>query len=484
MNIYLIFAASVLLLLSVLISKISDRFGVPALLFFLLLGMLAGSDGLGGIHFDDPSLAQTIGILSLILILFSGGLDTRLHEIRPILKEGILLSTLGIFGTALIMGLIACYILQIPLLEGFLFGAIVSSTDAAAVFTVLRSKGIRLKGHLKPLLELESGSNDPMAIFLTVGLIQWINQPTLHPAAIILMFFQQMVFGAIIGLIMGKGMLILVNRLKLSHDGLYPVLTLSLVLITFSIADMIGGNGFLAVYLTGILMGQQEFLHRSSLSRFHDGLSWIMQITMFLTLGLLVFPSKLVPVIGTGFLFAIALIFIARPVSVFLCLWPLKYHWREKMFISWVGLRGAAPIILATYPLLAGIKQADLIFNIVFFVVLTSILLQGTSLSLVARWLKLDLPFIAPKKYPIEYVHMEGLKSELKEIPIPQHSEIIGKAIFELGLPDDFLVVLIARHDEFIVPSGGTLLEPNDVLLVLSENKSLNDIITRYALSA
>ncbi|MCL4823989.1 MAG: potassium/proton antiporter, partial [Anaerolineales bacterium] len=350
MDNYVLIGASVILLISVLVSKIADRFGVPVLLLFLILGMLAGSDGLGGIYFDDPALAQIVGVIALILILFFGGLSTEWNQIRPVLKEGLLLSTLGVFITALIVGLFAGALLGLSLVEGLLLGSIVSSTDAAAVFSVLRSKGISLKGRIKSLLELESGSNDPMAIFLTIGLIQLITQPDLSPLSLIRFFIQQMLVGAALGYVMGRAILFLVNRLKLGYEGLYSVLMLALVFLTFGLTDLIGGSGFLAVYLAGIVLGHHDFIHKRSILRFQDGLAWIMQIAMFLTLGLLVFPSRLVPIIGIGMLIAAFLMFIARPVSVFIGLIPSALTWREKTFISWVGLRGAAPIILATFP--------------------------------------------------------------------------------------------------------------------------------------
>ncbi|MBM4422901.1 MAG: potassium/proton antiporter [Chloroflexi bacterium] len=482
MNEYVLIGASILLLISVLVSKISDRFGVPALLLFLILGMLAGSDGFGGIYFDDPALAQFIGIIALVLILFSGGLSTEWNEVRPVFKEGLLLSTFGVLITAITVGLFASVLLGFSFLEGLLLGSIVSSTDAAAVFSVLRSKGISLKGKLKPLLELESGSNDPMAIFLTVGLIQLITQPNLSVLNLIGLFIQQMLIGALVGYGMGKAMLFLINRLKLGYEGLYPVLTLSLVFLAFGLTDLIGGSGFLAVYLAGIILGRQDFLHQKSLMRFHDGLAWIMQIAMFLALGLLVFPSRLTPIIGVGLLIAGCLMFLARPISIFISLLPSTLNWREKTFISWVGLRGAAPIILATFPLLAQLQQANLIFNVVFFVVLTSVLLQGTSLSRMAKLLKVDAPIIPKRVYPIEYVPMGGLKSELKELPVPIESGMNGKAIFELELPDDFLVILIARDNDFMLPSGGTVLQGNDTLLVLSDKESYGKVIEKFNL--
>lgn len=479
MNEYGLIAAAGLLLISVLVSKISDRFGVPVLLLFLGLGMLAGSDGPGGIYFDNPAVAQFVGVIALVLILFAGGLDTDNTQVRAVLKEGILLSTLGVLITALLTGWVSMQVLGLPLEIGLLLGATVSSTDAAAVFSVLRSKGISLKGNLKPVLELESGSNDPMAIFLTVGIIQLIQFPNRSPLNLIGLFALQMLVGALIGLLMGRIMVWLINHIRLGYEGLYPVLTLSLVFLTFGITTILGGSGFLAVYLTGIVLGNREFIHRRSLLRFHDGLAWLMQIAMFLTLGLLVFPSRLVSVTGSGLLIAAALMLLARPLSVLIALIGSQFAFREKLFISWVGLRGAVPIILATFPLLAQIPQADLIFNIVFFVVLTSVLFQGTTITPAARWLKLDAPAAPKRIYPIEFTPVGGFKSELKELAVPPNSPMAGKAIVELGLPDDFLVVLIARQNDFVMPSGGTVIEPGDTLLALADAATFEEVCRR-----
>ncbi|MGQ3685284.1 MAG: potassium/proton antiporter [Candidatus Loosdrechtia sp.] len=482
MNEYILIGASILLLISVFVSKISDRFGIPALLLFLILGMLAGSDGPGGIHFDDPALTQFIGVIALVLILFSGGLSTEWNHVRPVIKEGLILSILGVFITALIVGLFVSVLFGFSLFEGLLLGSIVSSTDAAAVFSILRSKGVSLKGRLKPLLELESGSNDPMAIFLTIGLIQFITKPDLSSLNLIVFFIQQLLVGAVLGYGMGRATLFLINRLKLGHEGLYPVLTLSLVFFTYGLTDVIGGSGFLAVYMTGIILGKHDFIHKRSLLHFHDGLAWLMQIAMFLTLGLLVFPSLLVPIIDIGLLIAVFLMLIARPVSIFVGLLPSAFNWREKTLISWVGLRGAVPIILATFPLLARIPQADLIFNVVFFIVLTSVLLQGTSIPLIARWLRVDAPIMPKRLYPLEYTPMDGLKSELKELYIPPDSNIAEKAIVELGLPANFLIILIVRGNDFVLPSGKTILQANDTLLALSDKQSFAEVQVKFNL--
>lgn len=487
MNEYILIGASTLLLIGVLVSKVSDRFGIPALLLFLVLGMLAGSDGPGGIYFNDPALAQFIGVAALVLILFSGGLDTEWRRVRSVAKEGFSLSVFGVLFTALVIGLFVSALLSLSLVEGLLIGSIIASTDAAAVFSVLRSKGISLKRKLKPLLELESGSNDPMAIFLTIGLIQLLTQPETSIIDLFGLFALQMLVGGAMGYGMGRVILFLINHVRLGYDGLYPVLTLSLAFLAFALTDLMGGNGFLAVYLAGLVLGNHDFIHKRSLSQFHDGLAWLMQITMFLTLGLLVFPSEIVPVIPVGLLVAGCVIFLARPIGIFLSLSLSSLSWREKAFVSWVGLRGAVPIILATFPLLAEIPQANLIFNLIFFVVLTSVLLQGTSISLVARWLQVDEPAPPKRVYPIEYTPMRGLKSELNELPVPLGSIVCGKAIVELGLPAGFLIVLIARGTEFVMPGGGTILQKGDTLLVLSSKESfaqVQDMFNRLEVDA
>jgi len=484
MSSYVLVGAAALVIVSVLVSKISDRFGIPVLLLFLALGMLAGSEGPGGIYFDDAGLAQAVGVVALVVILFSGGLDTDWGQVHPVARESWTLATLGVLLTALMLGAFASWVLdEFSLLEGLLLGAIVSSTDAAAVFSVLRSKGIHLKEPLKPLLELESGSNDPMAVFLTLGLIRLITSPGTPVASLLVMFFQQMVVGAALGYLMGRLMLLLLNRIRLGYEGLYPVLSLALVFLTYGVTDALGGSGFLAVYIAGIVLGNRDFVHQRSLNHFHDGLAWLMQIAMFLTLGLLVYPSRLLPVMGSSLLIVGFLMFVARPIAVFLGLLPSRIDLRSKVFASWIGLRGAVPIILGTYPLLAGIAEprSSVIFNIVFFIVFTSVLLQGTSIPLVARWLRVDAPPPTKREFPIEFVPVDGLKSDLREIPVASGSFADGRAIVELSLPDELLVILVARNDEFMLPSGGTVLRGGDNLLVLSDRESFDEVSLRLS---
>ena len=312
-------------------------------------------------------------------------------------------------------------------------------------------------------------------------MIQLLTQPNTSLPGFLLAFGLQFLIGALVGYGFGRGTVFLVNRVTLGNEGLYPVLTLALVFLTYGLTALIGGNGFLAVYVAGIVVGNHTFIHKRSLLRFHDGLAWLMQIAMFLTLGLLVFPSRLIPIAGLGLLIAGCLIFVARPVSIFLSLALTSFNLREKAFLSWVGLRGAVPIVLATYPLLAGLPQADLIFNIVFFVVLTSVLLQGTTVAFVARRLGVDAPMPSKPVYPLDFTPVAGLKSELKELPVPAGSSAAGKAIVELGLPPDFLIVLVARGGEYVVPGGGTILQAGDTLLVLAEAAVLRQVQAQLA---
>jgi potassium/hydrogen antiporter len=469
---YLLLAASGLLLLSVIASKASGRMGVPALLLFLGIGMLAGSDGPGGIHFDDPWLAQSLGVVALTFILFAGGMDTVWSQVRPVLGPGLALSTFGVAITARLVGWFATAALQMSWAEGLLIGAIVSSTDAAAVFAVMRSRYVSLRGPLKPLLELESGSNDPMAVFLTLGLITLMTGASGSPLDLVPMFVRQMVLGAAIGYGTGKLMVLLVNRLRLEYEGLYPVLTLSLVLLTYSGSAWLGGNGFLAVYLAGLMMGNSDFLHKRSLMRFHDGLAWLMQIAMFLTLGLQVFPSHLMPIAWPGLFLALFLMVCARPLAVFVTLAFTRLTVKDKTMVAWVGLRGAVPIILATFPLLAGVPQAGLIFNLVFFIVLTSVLLQGTSIPLVARWLSVDEPLPPRIDTSPVWDAPSSLKSGLLEVGIPPSSPAVGKRLLDLGLPKPAYVVLISRKGRSFVPDGSTVIEAGDSLLVFADQPS------------
>lgn len=465
--------AALVLFLSVIVSKAAVWSGIPVLLIFLVMGMLAGSDGPGGIYFDNPPLAQAVGVVSLAFILFSGGLDTNWQDVRPVVGRGLLLATVGVCITALLVGIVASMLLGFTLTQGVLLGAIISSTDAAAVFSVLRAKNVSLKGQLKPLLEFESGSNDPMAVFLTVGLTQLLLDPSLPAVSLIPLFIRQMALGGALGYLIGRGMTWIVNHLRLEYEGLYPVFSVAVVLFAYGATASLGGNGFLAVYLAGLVMGNRTLIHKTSLRRFHDGLAWLMQIAMFLTLGLQVFPSRLGQIIPVGMAIAGFLILFARPVSVFAVLAFSRFTWREKGLVSWVGLRGAAPIILATFPQVAGLPGADTIFNLVFFIVLTSVLLQGPLIVSVAKWLGVrdDQPPRAIS--PLEHAITRGLApNDLFELTVPHDSPIVGRQLLDVQLPENTLVVLIGREGNMIVPNGGTVVQAGDGLVILARQEA------------
>jgi cell volume regulation protein A len=381
----LLLTSSILLFLSIFAWKISIRLGIPALLLFLGIGMLAGSEGPGRIYFDDALAAQSVGVIALAFILFAAGLETNWKIVRPALSAALLLSTIGVLLTALVIAIFAVFVLHFSFAQGALLGAIISATDAAAVFSVLRAKNLKLTGKLLPLLELESGTNDPMAVFLTIGLTRILTNPHESILAVLLLFVQQMGIGAILGVLIGFGAIWLLKRINLEVEGLYRVYTIALVLFTYGLTAILGGSGFLSVYLIGLLLGNSSFQQVDQLSHVHDSLAWLMQIAMFLILGLLVFPSRLLTVLGSGLLMTGVAVFLARPISVLIALLPIKMPFREKIFVSWVGLRGAVPIVLATFPLLAGVPAAADLFNLVFFVVIASVLLQGVSVPFAAK---------------------------------------------------------------------------------------------------
>jgi len=472
-NILLI--GSILLFMSLFAGKTSYRFGLPVLLLFMSLGMLAGSEGIGKIHFDNPATAQFIGIVALNFILFSGGLDTDWEAVKPVLWQGITLSTLGVMLTALFVGLFVWAITDFSIYEGMLFGAIVSSTDSAAVFSILRSKNLALKGNLRSVLELESGSNDPMAYILTIiftGLV--INQEAGF-FSILPMFIQQLLIGGLLGMAFGKLGTMLINNISLEYEGLYIVLIIAIMFFGFSFTDFIGGNGFLAVYICAVFLGNQELMHKKKILKSFDSFAWLMQIILFLTLGLLVYPSEMIPFIGIGLFVSAFLILVARPVSVFASLIVFRLDLRSRLLISWVGLRGAVPIVFATYPLIQGVDKASMIFNIVFFISITSVLIQGTSLPKVARWLKLTLPAELKIRTKTDMELNDSIKSLLTEIIISEGSQADGKQILQLGIPKTAHISFILREKKYITPHGSTIIMANDKLYILSEDKASLD---------
>ncbi len=464
-----LFIGAVLLLISILAGKTSFKLGIPTLLLFLLIGMLAGSESIGGIYFDDALVAQFIGIVSLCFILFSGGLDTDWKAIRPVLWQGISLSTIGVLFTAVLVGLFVTQITDFTIYEGLLLGAVVSSTDAAAVFSILRSKNLALKGNLRPVLEMESGSNDPMAYVLTLAFLGMVTDPSTNIFSIIVMLLHQMTFGGISGLLFGRLSKWLINSIKLDFEGLYPVLMIALMFLTFTTANLIGGNGFLAVYLCAVYLGNQDLIHKNTIMKMFDGLAWLMQIILFLTLGLLVFPSQIIPIIGVGILISLFLMLVARPIGVLIALVFFRIHIRKRLYIAWVGLRGAVPIVFATYPMLAGIEKSHMIFNIVFFITLTSVLIQGSSISLVAHWLRVALPSKVKPRSPLNLFLSETAKTIIDEIVLSPNCYAVGKKIVDLKFPHAAIIAMIKREGKFIIPNGSTQLQAGDKLIILSD---------------
>ncbi|NCP18237.1 MAG: potassium/proton antiporter [Erythrobacter sp.] len=387
----------ILLLATVFAGSLSSRFGLPALIGFLCLGMLAGVDGPGGIAFDDYLLTQGVGIACLIFILFSGGIDTDWRDVRRVATPALVLATIGVLISAGIMALAAVLLLGFSPYQGFLLGAIVASTDAAAVFAILRSTGLDLHGDVPALIEVESGSNDPMAIFLVGAALMFITVPDFSPITLVPQFVLQMVLGAAVGF--GAGYLLpeILKRSQYRHGGLAFVISIAAALIAYGLASVLGGNGFLAAYVAGLVAGNRTYLAKMIVSTFQDGLAWLAQVVMFLTLGLLITPSNLTGVIAPGLAITFILMFIARPLSVFVCLAPFRqFGWRAKLFVSWAGLRGAVPIVLATFPIVAGVPSAFAIFNIVFFVVLLSSIIQGPTIN----WLANRLGLLATQDLP------------------------------------------------------------------------------------
>jgi potassium/hydrogen antiporter len=467
-NILLI--GSILLFVSLVASR-TARFGIPTLLLFLLVGMLAGSDGPGGISFYDPKAAKFIGSIALSFILFSGGLETKWDDIRPVFWQGVTLSTFGVIFTAGIIGILVYLLTDFTILEGMLLGSIVSSTDAAAVFSILRSKRIGLKGNLRPLLELESGSNDPMAFVLAIIFTFLLTDPEAGYLPVLPMFIKQMILGAGVGYLMGLAMQRILNWIKLEFDGLYSVLLITLVLFTFSFSEFIGGNAFLAVYISACILGNRDFFHKKSLIKHFDAQAWMMQIIMFITLGLLVFPTQILPYLGIGILLSLLLIFVARPFSVFLSLLFFRMEFRKKLFVSWVGLRGAVPIVLAVYPLTAGVGKAGMIFNIVFFISVTSILIQGTTIPLVAKWLKLSIPVNIRKKSVLDLELGWKTKSVYNVVEIEPGFSCDGKTIVDLGLPASIIIAMVEKNNKYFISDGSTRISAGDKLYVMADDQ-------------
>ncbi|MDR0506279.1 MAG: potassium/proton antiporter [Dysgonamonadaceae bacterium] len=478
---FILLFLSVLFLISLLATKVGTRFGVPVLLLFLGIGMLFGSDGLG-FEFQHYQAAQTIGTVALCIILFSGGLDTKYEDIKPVAPQGIILATAGVLLMAFITGSFIYYVagyflpgVHLSFLEALLLASVMSSTDSASVFSILRGKGILLKKKLRPLLELESGSNDPMAYMLTVILIQLISEGKASPeyGRAVFDFFLQFGIGSIAGLVFGKLAVWIINRINLNNDSLYPILLFTFGIFIFSATYFLKGNGYLAVYIGGLVLGNAKLVHKRSSLRFFDGLAWISQLVMFLILGLLVNPKDLLPIAPTGLIIGMFMIIGARPLTVFLSLLPFtRMKKTAKVFVSWVGLRGAVPIVFAILPLAAELEHAHLMFNTVFFITLLSLLVQGTGLTMVGKWLGLVKDRedqVSMVDFDLEFA--EDIKSTMTEIELTESVLLHGNRLMDVSLPEHTLAVMVKRDHQYFIPKGNTELKSGDKLLIITNNE-------------
>jgi cell volume regulation protein A len=472
----LLFIAAGLLLLSILFTKVSERLGVPFLLVFLLVGIFAGPEGFAHLTIANHDVVTLIGTIALINILFAGGFETEWRTLKPVLTRGLLLATVGLGIAAFLMAIATHFLFAFSWKEGLLFGSIISCTDVAAVFSVLRSRKLALSGGLGPMAELESASNDPMAVFLALALIQLIKIPGSSVWNLVPEFFLQMGLGAACGLALGLIIPRIINWLSLDQEGLYPPLTIALAILIYAIANALHGNGYLAAYVAGIAMNRQAFFHKRSLKRFHSGVSWLLMIVMFVTLGLILRPSHLIAVLPKGIVISAFLLFFARPLSVIATLVFTKTSFKEMLMVSWLGLRGAVPVILATFVLYSGVQTADIIFNLVFFVVLLSLLVQGTTITAVAKWLKVAIKPGSKGAMQDSSYSLATDNSTLTELVVPAQSKIVGASIMALKLPSDSLIMLIHRDDTTIVPTGRTIIQPNDVLVLLADENGLSQM--------
>jgi hypothetical protein len=476
----ILLVGSILMLAGIMAGKVGTRFGVPALLLFLITGMIFGSAGLG-IQYNDAGHTQFIGMVALTVILFFGGLETKFAEIRPILGPGITLSTLGVLLTTVCFGGFLYGLDQLGLAPvhftfpiALLLAATMSSTDSASVFALLRSKNMHLKEGLRPILELESGSNDPMAYMLTIALIQYVTGGNEDGSmwSILVTFLLQFSVGGLLGYAMGWLTVKLLNKANIGNEALYPILLLCAVFLTFSATTLLQGNGYLAVYIMGVLVGNRKVVHKKSIITFFDGLTWLLQIALFIILGLFVDAHSLLPIAGFALLAGLFMIFVARPLAVHLCLvfFP-SISMRGRWFLSWVGLRGAVPIIFATYPLMSQVEGAETLFNIVFFITLLSLLIQGSTMPAVARLLKLDEEAKNEVSlFGVEIPQHTGTKMVEREVTQEMLSS--GRRLMEIDLREEELVILVRRGDNYMVPKGKLVLEIGDVLLIVFEQQA------------
>lgn len=469
----LILMGGIFLLAGVLMTKVSSRAGVPSLVLFMIIGMVLGSDVSGLIYFSNAEIAQLVGIVALIFILFEGGLQAKWKHIQPVLGGSLSLATIGVVITTTIVAVTANYILDISWLEAFLLGSIVGSTDAAAVFSVLAGQNIKSK--ISSTLEAESGTNDPMAMFLTIAFIQLITLPEASIGTMFGSFILEMGLGAVLGVALGFLASWTLNRIRLDASGLYPVLSAGFAIFIYSATAMLHGSGLLAVYLAALVIGTRQLTQSYSIISFHEGVAWLMQIIMFVLLGLLVFPSQLFDwdLMWRGLVLSFVLILVARPIAVFISTLFFNYSLNEKLFLSWAGLRGAVPIVLATFPMLAGVENSYLFFNIVFFIVLTSALIQGSTIPYMAMKLKLNGRALPKRIHSLELISMDRANAEMLEVELTAKSPFAGQLVQTIGLPKQTLISAIIRSGKLVMPTGTTKLKVGDVLYVLTEKKQV-----------
>jgi len=477
--------ASIIILLSAFSTKLSKRFNVPLLIIFLIIGMLVGSEGIVKVYFDDSNLEYIVATLSLCFILFAGGLETQIKDIQPVLKEGVSLSVLGVLFNAVLFAFPIYYLTKLNLAESFLASATVASTDAATVFFLLKFNNINLKYKLRNILEFESGSNDPMAYVLVLVFISVVKAEGSSYIYYIVFFFSQMLIGLAMGFLCGYLSGIILKRLKLKIEELYSIVLVGILLLTFSATNLVYGNGFLAIYILGIMLRSKKYLFKNSTLKFFSVISWFMQMTLFISLGLLVFPSKLAGFTLAGIILALILVFIIRPASVFATLFFFgkKLNTRSKLYISWGGLKGAVPIVFAIFVKVSGIPNSDTIFNLIFFIVIVSVLIQGTTLAFGAKFLKLDTKEDILKDKS-ETEELEYFEDQMLELNILGNSIFIDKHLSDITFPDDTLITLIKRGKEYIHPKGNTKIHVNDKLIVVCKDKvEFFNFIEKNALS-
>lgn len=472
----LIFLAGLLFMVSILATVITPRLGVPLLLVFLIIGMLAGEDGPGGIRFDNYPLANLAATAALAVILFDGGMRTSLSSFRVGLRPAVTLASVGVLITTAIVGVFAAWILGLDLAEGLLIGAIVGSTDAAAVFSLLHTNAVSLNQRVASTLEIESGTNDPMAVFLTLALILYLQAPqTFGPTEALMMLLQQGAVGAAFGLAGGWLLMSSINRLALG-DSLYPLLALFGGLLIFGLTALAGGSGFLAAYLAGLLLGNRPIRSAAGIRRFHDGIAWMSQIGMFVILGLLVAPHQLLALLVPGLLLSAMLIVIARPIAVWLCLLPFRFPAREQIYVSWVGLRGSVPIVLATYPWLAGLENAQLFFNVAFFIVLVSLVVQGSTIASAARLLGLQVPATSARIHRVD-IDLPGQRGfEVVSYRLAPNSRMVGMRPKDLVLPELSRIICIARGGRLLSYREWGQLHADDYISLLTPQSQLHSL--------